>query len=108
MTIDVDLTLAKSLHIEERVAHLLEIERGAVVACMRRETERCARHLAKGRLCLLGTVWQRKTRPLTRSDDDIAIISRGGDRDIAYDAFEILYRPAEIDAPHALDNHREA
>ncbi len=102
--VDVYLALAPCLHVDERVARLAEVERGAVASRHLLSVGGAVCHVA---LCLVA-VGQTVDAPVFQVDVHLASVVHGvGEFDAFGDALEVLDGASEVDASHGLDEYVE-
>ena len=109
MAIDIDLTLAPVLEVEEGVAHLLQVEVATVVANALGHELLAFRvfGLQEGAHGRSIVVLDTQVIPLAGCPGGLYVIDLGGDDHVGNESLEVLDGAAEVDAAHSFhENHQ--
>ena len=111
MPIDIDLTLAPLFKIQERIAHLFQVEVTAIIADRRRRkvdrTEATIGfiQLVEGMLCRLIAVGNRCNHPIFEMITHIMAINLCVDGHTFGNSLKVFHGPSEVNAPHRFDKN---
>ena len=111
MPIDIDLTLAPLFKIQERIAHLFQVEVTAIIADRRRgkvdRTEATIGfiQLVEGLLCRFMAVGNRCNHPILEMITHIMAIDLCVDGHTFGNSLKVFHGPSEVNAPHRFDKN---